>query len=71
MPIDKSKKDQIECDINCEKNLIPPIIEGETLGNIKLHINEEQIYNVNIVLKKSIFKKQFLDYFNQLLKVKI
>lgn len=69
IPIEKSKKDQIECKINCETNLIPPMERGTILGGVEIYTGDELIYNKAILLDNNIYKKGFLEYIKKCLEV--
>lgn len=69
IPIEKSKKDQIECKINCETNLIPPMERGTILGGVEIYTGNELIYNKAILLDNNIYKKGFLEYIKKCLEV--
>ena len=69
IPIEKSKKDKIECKINCETNLMPPMEKGEVLGGVEVYTGDELIYSRAILLDNNIYKKGFLEYIKKCLEV--
>lgn len=69
IPIEKSKKEKIQCKINCETNLIPPMERGTILGGVEVYTGDELIYNKEILLDSNIYKKRFLEYIKKCLEV--
>ena len=60
--IDKKQKDLIEIHFNCNYNLIAPIKENSSVGNMDILIDNNVFLSCNIVIKNNIDKNDILDY---------
>ena len=47
------------------KSIEPPMEIGTKIGQIKLFVGEEEIYNKDILLEENIYKKTFLNYLKE------
>lgn len=78
IPVKLSDKDKIHISINCNNNLIAPILENEKVGSLTVTINEKIIYSLDICNKNHIEKNSLSDYlmlffknFNELINFQI
>ena len=68
IPIKNSEIKNIATEINCETNLVPPISSNTVLGKISAISEGNVICTQNILLSNDIYRKNFFEYFNQILK---
>ena len=59
MLVEKADKDKIECKIEYKKDLVAPIKEGDTVGNIKYYIGEKEVCSYNITAQSNIEEISF------------
>lgn len=62
IPINIDDKNNISISINCNKNLIAPILENEKIGCLTVIINDKVIYSLDICSKSPIEKKNVINY---------
>lgn len=62
IPINIDDKNNISISINCNKNLIAPILENEKIGCLTVIINDKVIYSLDICSKSPIEKKNIINY---------
>ena len=65
VPLTKEEYDKIYVIQNVEENLYAPLIIGTKIGNIKVILDDEILYEKNIYLDQNIYKKGIIDYFNE------
>lgn len=68
IPIKKENVKDITIDINCTYNIESPIYENNSIGNLSLYINDETIFNLDIIVNNTIKKRSTFDYFSYLIK---
>lgn len=68
-PVLKEKIKDIKIEIEVNNVLEAPINKGDVVGKIIVKIDEKEIYNVNIVVKENIKKKNVFTYMFDFLKI--
>lgn len=63
LPIDKNKIKDIESEIQIDKYVEAPILQGQKLGRINIKIDDEILCGTNVIISKEIVKKEPADYF--------
>ena len=67
-PIKKMYIEKINSSIYTLKNLKSPILRGSKIGAMQISVNNEPILNLDILLDNDLEKKDFKEYFIQILK---
>ena len=67
-PIKKMYIEKINCSIYTLRQIKPPISRGTKIGLIQISVNNIPIINLDILLKNNLEKKNFKQYFIQILK---
>ena len=68
LPIKTSDIENLNVNINCEKNIVPPLKTGSILGKISVFSGTNELYFHDIMLSSDLYKKDFFEYFVDLLK---
>lgn len=68
IPLTEEEYDNIYIKQDIIKAIYPPLSAGTYIGNIKVMIEDEVLYETKIYLKENIYKKSIKDYFNEALK---
>lgn len=67
-PIKKMHIEKINCSIYTLKKINTPISKGTKIGIVQISVSNEPILNLDILLKNNLEKKDFKQYFIQILK---
>ncbi len=68
IPIENSKKDYLNFNVTCEKNLISPINANTCIGSLSISSEDKTIFKRDILLKNDIYNKKVFEYFIEILK---
>lgn len=68
IPLTKEEYENIYIKQDIIKAIYPPLSAGTYIGNIKVMIEDEVLYETKIYLEENIYKKNMKDYFNDALK---
>lgn len=68
IPLTQEEYEKIYIKQNLTSNIIPPMKQGDKLGNVEAYIGDEKIYSKDIYLDYDIDKNSILDYFIKALK---
>ena len=69
MAINKSDIDKIKVETNCMTMLDAPINENTKMGTMQISLNGKIIESVDLLTNEKITKKEWKDYFKELLKI--
>ena len=69
LPLTQEEYDGIYIKQDVISNIVPPMYLGDKIGKIEVYIEEEKIYDMDIVLDQNIYKKTFFDYLEEELKI--
>lgn len=67
MPIKKEEIKNIKVNIETVSTIFAPLHIGDKLGNLTVCINNKELYDVRIISKNEIRKKEVMDYFTEML----
>ena len=67
-PIKKIYSEKINCSIYTLTNLDSPVTQGTKIGVLQVSVNNELILNLDILLANDLEKKDFKEYFIEILK---
>lgn len=65
IPLTKEEYDKIYVIQNIPENITAPLTVGTKIGNIKVILDNEILYEKNIYLDQNIYKKGIIDYFSE------
>ncbi len=68
IPLTKEEYENIYIKQDTIKAIYPPLSAGTYIGNIKVMVEDEVLYETKIYLEENIYKKGIKDYFNDALK---
>lgn len=69
MAMNKSDIDKIKFETNCMTTLDAPINENTKIGTVQISLNGKIIESVDLLTNEEIIKKEWKDYFAELLKI--
>ena len=68
IPLMDGEYEKINIKQDVYQKITTPMYVGEKIGKIQVYIDEEKIYEKDIILDQNIYKKSVIDYFNEGLK---
>ena len=66
-PVQNDKKGDIRVTIETEKELSAPVNQNQVVGRLSVILDNKEIESINIVCETDINKKNYLDYFKELI----
>ena len=68
LPIKNSDIENITCNVDCTKDLFPPIKEKSVIGKLCVSSGNKDLFLKDIYLNTALYRKNFLEYFIDILK---
>lgn len=65
LPLTNEEYEGIYVKQDVSQKIVPPMYLGDRIGKIELFIEDEKIYEREIILDQNIYKKNIIDYINE------
>lgn len=69
LPLTQEEYENIYIKQDVVPNIVPPMYVGDKIGKIELYIEDEKIYDMDILLDQNIYKKTIFDYLEEELRI--
>jgi len=66
-PLKKEQQNRIKIEIESEKILEAPVDINTKIGELKVKVDEKELFSIDIIIQEEIKKKNVWDYFKQIL----
>lgn len=65
LPLTDEEYEKIYIKQNVVQKIVPPMYIGDEIGKFEVYIDDEKIYEREIILDQNIYKKTVIDYINE------